>query len=468
MSSRLFAPGTPARTVPDAHPFAQAAWPQPARTPAQVLYPRYVPVSVRRGPACGASGRLHGHGYSGPLPSGARLPCAAPMGWDAFGLPAEQYAIRTGQHPRKTTEANIATFKRQIQSLGFSYDWSREIDTTDPRYFKWTQWIFLKLYSSWFNPQTNKAEPIETLDYPPDWPRARTARRIRPGSATPRLPRFRAPGVCHRSPGLVVRATGHRAGQRGSRGRQERSRRFSGGAQADAPVDAPHHRLCRAPVAGSGNHRLEQLAQRNAAQLDWPQKGAEVDFEIADAQLSADERRLRVFTTRPDTLFGATYMVLAPEHRLVERITTPAQRAGGRGIPAPRWPRNPTSNAPNWPRKKPACSPAPMRSIPVNGEKIPIWIADYVLISYGTGAIMAVPGHDTRDFEFATKFQPAHRAGGPAAGGQGMAAVMWTMASRSIPPAPEILDERPAHPGSQAARSPPGWRPNSSAKDHQL
>src|SRR6266581_7095650 len=91
-----------------------------------------------------------------------------PMGWDAFGLPAEQYAIKTGQHPRKTTEQNIATFKRQIKSLGFSYDWTREIDTTDPNYFKWTQWIFLKLYNSWFNPQTNKAEPIETLNYPPE------------------------------------------------------------------------------------------------------------------------------------------------------------------------------------------------------------------------------------------------------------------------------------------------------------
>src|SRR5207245_3527400 len=91
-----------------------------------------------------------------------------PMGWDAFGLPAEQYAIKTGQHPRKTTEENIATFKRQIKSLGFSYDWTREVDTTDPKYFKWTQWIFLKLYNSWFNPQTNKAEPIETLSYPPE------------------------------------------------------------------------------------------------------------------------------------------------------------------------------------------------------------------------------------------------------------------------------------------------------------
>ena len=141
-----------------------------------------------------------------------------PMGWDSFGLPAEQYAVKTGQHPRVTTEANIANFTRQIKSLGFSYDWSRELATTDPDYFKWTQWIFLKLYNSWFNPETNRAEPIETLKYPADFNCADV--RQLPDDETevcpPRLPRFQTPGLCQRSAGELVPGTRHGAGQRGS------------------------------------------------------------------------------------------------------------------------------------------------------------------------------------------------------------------------------------------------------------
>ena len=149
-----------------------------------------------------------------------------PMGWDSFGLPAEQYAIKTGQHPRKTTEANIANFKRQIKSLGFSYDWSRELATTDPDYFKWTQWIFLKLYNSWFNPETNKAEPIETLEYPAefkaDGERLRTAILKRIAEACPtdesfsRLSRFQTSRLRQRSAGELVSRTRHGAGQRRS------------------------------------------------------------------------------------------------------------------------------------------------------------------------------------------------------------------------------------------------------------
>ena len=187
-----------------------------------------------------------------------------PMGWDAFGLPAEQYAVKTGQHPRKTTEANIATFKRQIQSLGFSYDWSRELATTDPDYFKWTQWIFLKLYNSWFNPETNKAEPIETLKYPAELgrdelPRVRADRQVSPtddANVEAKRREYRDSkrlAYVSEATRLVVRATRHGSGQRRSRGRQKRSRRISRRPQADAPMDAPHHRLCRA-IAGRPRH----------------------------------------------------------------------------------------------------------------------------------------------------------------------------------------------------------------------
>ncbi len=187
-----------------------------------------------------------------------------PMGWDAFGLPAEQYAIKTGQHPRETTEANIANFTKQIKSLGFSYDWSREIDTTDPKYFRWTQWIFLKLYNSWFNPETNKAEAIETLKFPAD---------VKTDGRSTSLSRLEAPRLCQRSAGELVPGTRHRAGQRRSHRRQERSGRLPGGAQADAPMDAPHHRLRREIARRSRHHRLERLAQGDAAELDWEERG---------------------------------------------------------------------------------------------------------------------------------------------------------------------------------------------------
>ncbi len=135
-----------------------------------------------------------------------------PMGWDAFGLPAEQYAIKTGQHPRITTNQNIANFKRQIKSLGFSYDWSREVDTTDPKYFRWTQWIFLKLYNSWFNPASNKAEPVETIVFPPELQGSGVAGT---GGATARVCGFQAAGVCGGDAGVVVRGAGDGAGERG-------------------------------------------------------------------------------------------------------------------------------------------------------------------------------------------------------------------------------------------------------------
>src|SRR6185503_17316262 len=168
---QTFRAWNPGEVLPHGHPFAQRHGFEGKTVPADQLPPKYYILDMFPYPSGAGLHVGHPEGYTA-TDILARYRRALgynvlhPMGWDAFGLPAEQYAIKTGQHPRKTTEANIATFKRQIQSLGFSYDWSREIDTTDPKYFKWTQWIFLQLYHSWFNPETKRAEPIETLKYP--------------------------------------------------------------------------------------------------------------------------------------------------------------------------------------------------------------------------------------------------------------------------------------------------------------
>src|SRR5206468_5103218 len=273
-----------------------------------------------------------------------------PMGWDAFGLPAEQYAIKTGQHPRKTTEQNIATFKRQIQSLGFSYDWTREIDTTDPNYFKWTQWIFLKLYNSWFNPETNKAEPIETLTYPPELQPPHPAlspiagedgRRPGEGAAATVVPAI--------DPGLEAKRRAYRDSKRlayvaeapvwwcESLGTVLANEEVVDGRSevGDFPVVRKPMRQWMLRITAYARRLLDDLDtidwthSLKEMQRNWIGRsdGAEVDFEIDDLRLAVSDRKLRVFTTRPDTLFGATYMVLAPEHRLVGAITTAKQRA---------------------------------------------------------------------------------------------------------------------------------------------
>ena len=312
-----------------------------------------------------------------------------PMGWDAFGLPAEQYAIRTGQHPRKTTEENIATFKKQIRSLGFSYDWSREVDTTDPNYFKWTQWIFLKLYNSWFNPGTNKAEPIETLDYPPQLANEAQRRTFRDSKRLAYV--SDAPVWWCEELGTVL------ANEEVIDGKSER-----GG-----------YPVVRKPMR-QWMLRITAYAERLLADLDtieWSEslkemqrnwigrsEGAEVDFQIAGGKGT-----IRVFTTRPDTLFGATYMVLSPEHNLVEMITTPVQRAQVASYKTEVAKKSDLERT-ELSKEKTGVFTGAYAVNPVNGKEIPIWIADYVLISYGTGAIMAVPGHDTRDFDFAAMF----------------------------------------------------------------
>ncbi len=278
-----------------------------------------------------------------------------PMGWDAFGLPAEQYAVETGTHPTDTTKKNVKRFKSQIKSLGFSYDWDREINTTDPKYYKWTQWIFLQLYKRGLAYQG---------EVPVNW--------------CPEL-------------GTVL------ANEEVIDGKSER-----GG-----------HPVIRKPML-QWVFRITEYAESLLAGLDdvdWPESvknlqrnwigrsdGANVDFKIPSIN-----KTIRVFTTRPDTLFGATYMVLAPEHPLVKKLTDDKVQetianyvksaAGKSDLDRGELNKNKTgvfigAHAMN----------------PLNNEEIPIWISDYVLMSYGTGAIMAVPGHDQRDFEFAQKF----------------------------------------------------------------
>ena len=278
-----------------------------------------------------------------------------PMGWDAFGLPAEQYAIETGTHPAVTTKKNVDTFKRQIKSLGFSYDWDREVNTTDPKYYRWTQWIFLQLY---------KKGLAYVAEVPVNW----------------------CPAL-----GTVL------ANEEVIDGRSERG----------------NHPVIRKPMR-QWVLKITEYAERLLAdmdELDWPEgikemqrnwigksEGAEVTFRI-----DGTEEKVTVFTTRPDTLFGATYMVLAPENPVVDAITAPECRQAVEDY------RKMVASKSDLDRtglnnEKTGVFTGAYAVNPVNGDRIPVWIADYVLISYGTGAIMAVPAHDTRDFDFAVKF----------------------------------------------------------------
>ncbi|MGA2683661.1 MAG: leucine--tRNA ligase [Verrucomicrobiota bacterium] len=314
-----------------------------------------------------------------------------PMGWDAFGLPAEQYAVKTGQHPRQTTEQNIATFKRQIQSLGFSYDWSRELATTDPDYFKWTQWIFLKLYNSWFNPETNKAEPIETLDLS--------------GCITENHKRI------HRDTYRLAYVT-----EAPVWWCEELGTVLANEEVVDGKSEVGGFSVIRKPMR-QWMLRITAYAEKLLTDLDtidWTNslkemqrnwigrsEGAEVIFSAS--RESSESWPLKVYTTRPDTLFGATYLVLSPEHPFIEHLTTTEYKKAVedyKQFAARKSDLERTELA----KDKTGVSTGAFAINPVNGEKIPIWIADYVLASYGTGAIMAVPAHDTRDFEFATKF----------------------------------------------------------------
>ncbi len=384
----------PGDVIPSGHPFARRHG-LDGKTPADRLPPKFYILDMFPYPSGAGLHVGHPEGYTATdILARYRRACGCnvlhPMGWDAFGLPAEQYAIRTGQHPRKTTEENIAVFKRQIQSLGFSYDWSRELDTTDPRYFRWTQWIFLQFYNSWFNPATGKAEPIDSLPTPGEG--AVSADALRQYRDSRRLAYVsEAPVWWCEELGTVL------ANEEVIDGRSE-----VGG----FPVVRRPMRQWMLRITAYADRLLQGLEQ-----IDWSEslkemqrnwigrsEGAEVVFPLADGN-----EKITVFTTRPDTLFGATYMVLSPEHRLVETITTPEQRAAVSAYKT-EVARKSDLERTEMSREKTGVFTGTYAINPANSERIPIWIADYVLASYGTGAIMAVPGHDTRDLEFAQKF----------------------------------------------------------------
>jgi leucyl-tRNA synthetase len=280
-----------------------------------------------------------------------------PMGWDAFGLPAEQYAIDTGTHPAVVTKKNIDTFRRQIQMLGFSYDWDREVDTTDPKYFKWTQWIFLQLF---------KKGLAYEAEVPVWW--------------------------CEGCKAVLANEE----------------------VNADGTCDRKGHKnVYRRPLR-QWILRITKYAERLLDDLklvNWPEsikeqqrnwigrsEGATVVFQVAGSDL-----KFEIFTTRPDTLFGATYMVLAPEHPLVEKVTSTEQRKAVDAYRAAAIKKSELERT-QLEKEKTGVFTGGYATNPVNNEKIPIWVADYVMMGYGTGAIMAVPAHDTRDFEFAKKF----------------------------------------------------------------
>ena len=328
-----------------------------------------------------------------------------PIGWDAFGLPAERYAMQTNIHPRITTRQNISTFRRQIKMLGLSYDWDREIDTTDPGYYAWTQWIFLRIYNSWFDPRTRTGRPIDTLVAELD---------LTGSEKLPTESRFSADEWRGKS----------------KKERHDILAQFRLCYVAEIPVnwcEALGTVLANEEVAEWTEKgysverrpmrqwmmRITAYAERlleDAAQLDWPQstmdqqrnwigrsEGAEIVFPV-----SGRSEAIRVFTTRPDTVFGATYMVLAPENPLVNAITTGTYREA-----VGRYQQETSLKSElirGLDKEKTGVFTGAYAVNPATKKEIPIWIADYVLMGYGTGSIMAVPGQDERDWEFAEKF----------------------------------------------------------------
>ncbi|MEI7525720.1 MAG: leucine--tRNA ligase [Mariniphaga sp.] len=316
-----------------------------------------------------------------------------PMGWDAFGLPAEQYAIQTGTHPAITTQKNCDTFRRQIQSLGLSYDWEREINTTDPNYFKWTQWIFIRLFNTWFDIEQNKGRHISELPIPEDI-QAEGGAAVQNYIGSKRLAYYDNAQVwyCRNCKTVCANEEVLNDGSHEKCGTKEVERRYL------------KQWMLRIP------HYAERLLD-GLDELDWPEgvkdmqrnwigrsTGAEVDFKIDGLG-----KNLRVYTTRPDTLFGATYMVVAPEHELVNEITTPEQFDAVKAYVLGAALKSDLDRT-DLAKGKSGVFTGRYAINPINGTKIQIWVADYVLMGYGTGAIMAVPAHDTRDFEFAQTF----------------------------------------------------------------
>ena len=278
-----------------------------------------------------------------------------PMGWDAFGLPAEQYAVKTGNHPEGFTRANIEVFKKQLKMLGFSYDWDREISTCDPSYYKWTQWIFKQLYN---------AGLVKLIEMPVNW-----CEELGTVLSNDEV----IDGKSERGGFPVIRKN-----------------------MKQWVMDIPSY----AEILLDGLNEVDWPESTKEIERNWIGKsvGAEVKFKVKDS-----DEEFVVFTTRPDTLFGATYCVLSPEHELLEKITTPDRKEE-----VSKYVKEAASKSDlertDLNKNKTGVFTGSYAINPVNNEEIPIWISDYVLVSYGTGAIMAVPAHDERDYEFATKF----------------------------------------------------------------
>jgi leucyl-tRNA synthetase len=371
-----------------------------------------------------------------------------PMGFDAFGLPAEEHAIRTGTPPRESTQRNIDTFRRQLKMLGFSYDWSRELATTDPGYVRWTQWIFLVLFDTWFDPAAQKGRPIADLPVP-EAVSAAGPEAVAKYRDTHRLA-YQSEAPVNWCPALgTVLANEEVIG-----GVSER------GGHPVVRIPLRQWMLRITAYADRLEHELEGLdwpASIKKLQCDWIGRstGAEVDFFIAPAGAAGEafvrwQRAraanglpgkpgsdvLRVYTTRPDTLYGVTCMVIAPEHPLVESLTTDGQRDAIRGY-CEAASRKSDLDRTDLGREKTGVFTGSFVIHPLTCQPVPVWVADYVLATYGTGAIMAVPAHDDRDFEFAQTFglevirvvEPAH---GAAAAGDGL----FTGAGRAIASGP--------------------------------
>ncbi len=316
-----------------------------------------------------------------------------PMGWDAFGLPAEQYAIQTGTHPSVTTKNNCDTFRRQIKELGLSYDWEKEINTTDPKYFRWTQWIFIQLFNTWYDEDLQKGRPVKELKIPGEVSKL-GEKEINKFINSKRLAYYDNAQVWYCPSCRIVCAN-------------------------EEVLNDGSHEKCGNIVEKRNLKqwmlRIPLYAERlleGINDLNWPvgikemqrnwigrSTGAEVNFQIDGL-----DENLTVFTTRPDTLFGATYMVIAPEHQLVEKITTAENKKQVNEyirLSSLKSDLDRTDLA----KEKTGVFTGRFAVNPVNNKKIPIWVADYVLTGYGTGAIMAVPAHDARDFEFSLKFR---------------------------------------------------------------
>ncbi len=315
-----------------------------------------------------------------------------PMGWDAFGLPAEQYAIQTGTHPSITTQKNCDTFRRQIKELGLSYDWDREINTTDPGYYKWTQWIFIRLYNTWFDFDQQRGRPIDELKVPEEI--VLKGEKAETEYINSRRLAYYDNAQVNWCPSCKIVC-----------------------ANEEVLTDGTHEKcgnLVEKKNLKQWMLRIQHYAERllqGLDDLDWQNGikdsqrnwigksiGAEVIFRLKDK-----DEEIKVFTTRPDTLFGATYMVLAPEHELTRKITTGSQKAKVEDYVKAASLKSDLDRT-DLSKEKTGVFTGSYAINPVNNKEIPIWIADYVLTGYGTGAIMAVPAHDTRDFEFARQF----------------------------------------------------------------